>query len=294
MNTGYPKFSNLLCLSFPRDSLPKADLDSNLGKLPGIPCIDSDQTRRSRKKGPRFVHLIFYEVPLALSQAPAEVRKRCLHFPSSSVSRCFMPAYEFVFLKTPKFGETSRAPFLLRLSKKILRDVKNTNIRIRILHNTIRLTTLSVPFQSSIPHGLVWNLALVICPVLSNLPYFDSCLKNLPRVDWTHSIVRVEMEEDSADTKRKSKRTSMVKAAKKKKSSTPKRKNREQEYEVEAIISHTVVDGVVVYQVTWVGYPGEVTDLLEEDLRVTFCFIWFRVSLNVEFWDLGQECNYPY
>ncbi|KIH60677.1 hypothetical protein ANCDUO_09061 [Ancylostoma duodenale] len=74
------------------------------------------------------------------------------------------------------------------------------------------------------------------------------------------------MEVESAASKRKSRRASTVKAGEKKKSSTPKRKNREQEYEVEAIISHSVVDGVVVYQVTWVGYPGEVTDLLEEDL----------------------------
>ncbi|EYC19158.1 hypothetical protein Y032_0025g1208 [Ancylostoma ceylanicum] len=292
MNTGYPKFSNLLCLSFPRDSLPKADLDSNLGKLPGIPCIDSDQTRRSRKKG-----TISNESPLCsphLLRSPARLESSSCRSPETVPSFPVFQRFALFHACLRRLRRAPGAPFLLRLSKKILRDVKNTNIRIRILHNTIRLTTLSVPFQSSIPHGLVWNLALVICPVLSNLPYFDSCLKNLPRVDWTHSIVRVEMEEDSADTKRKSKRTSMVKAAKKKKSSTPKRKNREQEYEVEAIISHTVVDGVVVYQVTWVGYPGEVTDLLEEDLRVTFCFIWFRVSLNVEFWDLGQECNYPY
>ncbi|KAL6738953.1 hypothetical protein Aduo_012449 [Ancylostoma duodenale] len=84
--------------------------------------------------------------------------------------------------------------------------------------------------------------------------------------------VYIEMEVESAASKRKSRRASTVKAGEKKKSSTPKRKNREQEYEVEAIISHSVVDGVVVYQVTWVGYPGEVTDLLEEDLILEIRF----------------------
>ncbi|KHJ89709.1 chromo' (CHRromatin Organization MOdifier) domain protein, partial [Oesophagostomum dentatum] len=39
------------------------------------------------------------------------------------------------------------------------------------------------------------------------------------------------------------------------------------EYEVEAILSHEVVDDEVVYKVSWVGYPGEITELLEEDLK---------------------------
>ncbi|CAJ0604286.1 unnamed protein product [Cylicocyclus nassatus] len=61
-------------------------------------------------------------------------------------------------------------------------------------------------------------------------------------------------------TKRKSKRSSIFITSRKK-------KRREKEYEVESIVSHTVVDGVVVYNVSWVGYPGEITELLEEDLE---------------------------
>ncbi|VDP47870.1 unnamed protein product [Heligmosomoides polygyrus] len=68
----------------------------------------------------------------------------------------------------------------------------------------------------------------------------------------------------------KPRRASLIKATENIKSATktaPKRKRRDDEYEVEAILSHIVVDGVTIYSVSWVGYPGEITEMTEDELQ---------------------------
>ncbi|KAK6747196.1 hypothetical protein RB195_000423 [Necator americanus] len=93
-------------------------------------------------------------------------------------------------------------------------------------------------------------------------------MKSVKREDSKDfSRTQVEMEFKKTAPKRKSKRASLVKATENMKSACPKRKNREQEYEVEDILSHEFVDGETVYTVTWVGYPGEVTELTDADLK---------------------------
>lgn len=64
----------------------------------------------------------------------------------------------------------------------------------------------------------------------------------------------------------KARRASSIKASENIKELS-KKKQRNEEYEVESIVSHSVVDGVTIYKVTWVGYPGEFTDLKEDDLE---------------------------
>lgn len=63
----------------------------------------------------------------------------------------------------------------------------------------------------------------------------------------------------------KSRRASSIKACENIKKVSSKKK-RQDEYEVEDILSHTVVDGVTFYKVSWVGYPNEFSELKEEDL----------------------------
>ncbi|KAK6027795.1 hypothetical protein OSTOST_06174 [Ostertagia ostertagi] len=39
-----------------------------------------------------------------------------------------------------------------------------------------------------------------------------------------------------------------------------------EEYEVEDILSHTVRNGQTIYSISWVGYPGYISEMTEEDL----------------------------
>ncbi|WKY06788.1 hypothetical protein Q1695_006739 [Nippostrongylus brasiliensis] len=74
------------------------------------------------------------------------------------------------------------------------------------------------------------------------------------------------MKDETPDSK--TRRSSLIKAAENIKSiSKPKKKARDDVYEVEDIISHVVVDGLPIYSVTWVGYPGEITEMTEDELQ---------------------------
>uniref|UniRef100_A0A0K0CWH5 Chromo domain-containing protein n=1 Tax=Angiostrongylus cantonensis TaxID=6313 RepID=A0A0K0CWH5_ANGCA len=63
------------------------------------------------------------------------------------------------------------------------------------------------------------------------------------------------------------KRASLIKAAENIKKAVPKRRQHDDEFEVESIISHTVRNEQTLYTVTWVGYPGETTEVTEDDLK---------------------------
>ncbi|KAK5976307.1 hypothetical protein GCK32_017633, partial [Trichostrongylus colubriformis] len=71
---------------------------------------------------------------------------------------------------------------------------------------------------------------------------------------------------DSTDSKHRPRRASLIKATESIKKVAAPKKKREDVYEVEDIVSHVVVDGEVLYRVTWVGYPGEITELTEDEL----------------------------
>ncbi|PIO76704.1 hypothetical protein TELCIR_01220 [Teladorsagia circumcincta] len=43
-------------------------------------------------------------------------------------------------------------------------------------------------------------------------------------------------------------------------------RRRSEEYEVEDILSHTVRNGQTIYSISWVGYPGYISEMTEEDL----------------------------
>ncbi|KAK6024690.1 chromo' (CHRromatin Organization MOdifier) domain protein [Ostertagia ostertagi] len=74
------------------------------------------------------------------------------------------------------------------------------------------------------------------------------------------------MREDTPDSQSRPRRASLIKATESIKKVAAPKKKREDVYEVEDIISHIVVDGEALYRVTWVGYPGEVTELTEDEL----------------------------
>ncbi|VDM58263.1 unnamed protein product [Angiostrongylus costaricensis] len=63
------------------------------------------------------------------------------------------------------------------------------------------------------------------------------------------------------------KRASLIRAAENIKKAVPKRRQHDDEFEVESIISHTVRNEQILYTVTWVGYPGETTEVTEDDLK---------------------------
>ncbi|XGW15670.1 hypothetical protein V3C99_001259 [Haemonchus contortus] len=49
--------------------------------------------------------------------------------------------------------------------------------------------------------------------------------------------------------------------------STEKKPRRQyEEYEVEDILSHTIKNGKIIYRISWVGYPGYISEMTEEDL----------------------------
>ncbi|WKX99370.1 hypothetical protein Q1695_014334 [Nippostrongylus brasiliensis] len=77
---------------------------------------------------------------------------------------------------------------------------------------------------------------------------------------------------DSKPRGTKPKRASAVKAEEnisrlmKPKSTRKLRWRRSEEFEVDEIISHTIRDGQTIYQITWVGYPGYISEISEEGL----------------------------
>uniref|UniRef100_A0A7I4YNM8 Chromo domain-containing protein n=1 Tax=Haemonchus contortus TaxID=6289 RepID=A0A7I4YNM8_HAECO len=74
------------------------------------------------------------------------------------------------------------------------------------------------------------------------------------------------MKEGTTDSNQRPRRASLIKATESIKKVAAPKKKRDDVYEVEAIISHVVVDNEPLYRVTWVGYPGEVTELTEDEL----------------------------
>ncbi|XGW27429.1 hypothetical protein V3C99_007769 [Haemonchus contortus] len=74
------------------------------------------------------------------------------------------------------------------------------------------------------------------------------------------------MKEGATDSNQRPRRASLIKATESIKKVAAPKKKRDDVYEVEAIISHVVVDNEPLYRVTWVGYPGEVTELTEDEL----------------------------
>ncbi|VDO73118.1 unnamed protein product, partial [Haemonchus placei] len=77
------------------------------------------------------------------------------------------------------------------------------------------------------------------------------------------------MKEGATDSNQRPRRASLIKATESIKKVAAPKKKRDDVYEVEAIISHVVVDNEPLYRVTWVGYPGEVTELTEDELSRT-------------------------
>ncbi|KAK6034819.1 chromo' (CHRromatin Organization MOdifier) domain protein [Cooperia oncophora] len=51
-----------------------------------------------------------------------------------------------------------------------------------------------------------------------------------------------------------------------KRKKVPRQSEESEEYEVEDILSHSVKDGKTLYKISWVGYPGYVSEMTEEDL----------------------------
>ncbi|KAJ1347396.1 hypothetical protein KIN20_002436 [Parelaphostrongylus tenuis] len=77
------------------------------------------------------------------------------------------------------------------------------------------------------------------------------------------------MKSDAHSSNGRQKRASSRKATESIKKTVPKKKtdDEEEEYEVESILSHTVRNNETFYTVAWVGYPGEPSEVTEEDLK---------------------------